>query len=127
MGLLGRLVSPRMYFGARPENDYTWDLAFGPNNTIYSFGSGFNTTHNLYLDGADWKYRYGSGSNSGGIVVTTAYNQFTVKTATDGIKDNVATLNTAIHSNTIGNTALGKTAFVGDNRLEVEGNTFCKW
>ena len=118
-------ISPRMYLGERPANDYRWGLALGPYDTFYSDGSGLNIMHNLYFDGADWRYRSGSGNNSGGFIVTTAHNQFSVKTATDGIKDNVAILNTAIHSNTIGNTALGKATFISsNNRLEVEGNTY---
>jgi hypothetical protein len=79
--------------------------------------------HNLYHDGSNWRYRYGSGSNSGGVLTTLAYNQFSVQVAGNGIADQIATLTPAIYTNLNGNTAFGKNTFVGGNRLEVEGNT----
>jgi hypothetical protein len=56
--------------------------------------------HNLYYDGS-WRYRYGSGSNSGGVVMTLTYNQFSVQVAGNGIADGIATLTPAIFTNLI--------------------------
>lgn len=116
-------ISPRAYFGTRPANDYLWTLALDQYNTLYGTVNGTNIMHNLYYDGANWRYRYGSGSNSGGVVTTLAYNQFSVNVADNGTVDQVATLTPAIRTNLSGNTAFGKNTFVGGYKLEVEGNT----
>ena len=116
-------VNPRMYFGTRPANDYRWNFALDRYNTFYGGGSYMNIMHNLYHDGSNWRYRYGSGSNSGGVNTTLAYNYFSVSVAGNGIADQIATLTPAIYTNLSGNTAFGKNSFVGGYRLEVEGNT----
>lgn len=117
-------MSPRAYFGTRPENNHRWNLALDNYNTFYGFGSGMNVMHNLYYDGTNWRYRYGEGSSSGGVVAGLAYNGFSIATAPNGLKDNIATLNTAIYTNLSGNTAFGKSTFVGGYRVEVEGDAF---
>jgi len=114
----------KLVLGTRPANDHRWTLALDQHNTLYSHPSAtLNIMHNLYHDGSNWRYRYGSGSNSGGVVTTLAYNQFSVQVADSGIADQIATLTPAIFTNLNGNTAFGKNSFVGGNRLEVEGNT----
>ena len=118
-----QLVNGKLVLGTRPANEHRWTLALDQHNTLYSAPSGvLNTMHNLYHDGSDWRYRYGSGSNSGGVLTTLAYNQFSVQVADNGTADQIATLTPAIHTNLNGNTAFGKNSFVGGNRLEVEGN-----
>jgi hypothetical protein len=116
-------VNPRMYFGTRPANDHRWTLALDQHNTLYGLPStALNIMHNLYHDGSNWRYRYGS-TNSGGVITTLAHNQFSVQVASNSIADGIATLTPAIYTNLSGNTAFGKNTFVGGNRLEVEGNT----
>ena len=115
-------MAPRAYFGTRPENNHRWTLALDQYNTLYGFGTGMNILHNLYYDGS-WRYRYGEGSNSGGVVVGLVFDGFSVRVANNGTVDQVATLTDAIYTNLNGNTAFGKNSFVGGNRLEVEGNT----
>jgi len=113
----------KLVLGTRPANDHRWTLALDQHNTLYSHPSAtLNIMHNLYNDGSNWRYRYGSGSNSGGVVTTLAYNQFSVQVADNGTADQIATLTPAIFTNLNGNTAFGKNTFVGGYKLEVEGN-----
>jgi hypothetical protein len=116
------LVNGKLVLGTRPANEHRWTLALNQYNTLFANDGGINIMHNLYYDGS-WRYRYGSGSNSGGVITTLAYNQFSVQVAGNGIADGIATLTPAIRTNLSGNTAFGKNTFVGGNRLEVEGNT----
>ncbi len=120
----GALVNGKLVLGTRPDNEHRWTLALDQHNTLWGLPSAtLNIMHNLYYDGSNWRYRYGSGSKSGGVVTTLAYNQFSVQVADDGVADSIATLTPAIYTNLNGNTAFGKNTFVGGNRLEVEGNT----
>lgn len=115
-------IFPRAYIASRPGNDYRWNFALDNYNTFYGFGAGMNIMHNLYHDGSSWRYRYGSGNDSGGVVVSATYNQFSVQVADNGTEGGVATLNPAIYTNLSGNTAFGKNTFVGGYKIEVAGN-----
>jgi hypothetical protein len=119
-----QLVNGKLVLGARPANEHLWTLALDQHNTLYSLPSAaLNIMHNLYHDGNNWRYRYGSG-NSGGVLTTLAYNQFSVNVAGNGVADSIATLTPAIHTNLSGNTAFGKNTFAGGYRLEVEGHAY---
>jgi hypothetical protein len=118
-GVTGAIeVSPRMYFGTRPERDDYYYLAFNDRLLLNTSGPSAQIMNNAYY-ASGWKYRVADGAS----LVVLGDGTVSIRTAADGTVDGALTWNYGLEMNNLGNVAIGKSTFVSGNKLEVEGNT----
>ena len=117
-GVTGAIeVSPRMYFGTRPQRDDYYYLAFNDRLLLNTSGPRAQIMNNAYY-ASGWKYRVADGAS----LVALGDGTVSIGTAADGTVDGALTWNYGLEMNNLGNVAIGKSTFVGGNKLEVEGN-----
>lgn len=109
----------KLYIGTRPANDYFWALALGNKSTLYSDGA-LKLMQNCYYN-SGWLTRAAS---TGACALLISDGSFGVVIGGQTSANANMNADYAIYSNALRNTALGKTTFVGGNRLEVEGNAY---
>lgn len=118
-GIINLLSKTIINSGARPTNDYSWDMAFNKYFTIYQ--NGFDEHYllsNAYYSGGTWKYRESVANCA--TKVNLGETGLTVSTASQGTKDAVITWNNAFKVDRNGNVGIG--TFNPMTKLQVNGN-----